>query len=89
VKKPRLRFRAEAFQKGAGNGARESQTVLLWLRKAEGSAGLVALWLRIRSVGVPRTCHRRTASGSQYRLQFGRASRGTGEPPTGLMQAAR
>jgi hypothetical protein len=42
MKKPRLRFRAEAFQKGAGNGARDNQTMLLWLKKAQGSAGLVA-----------------------------------------------
>ena len=46
--KPRLRFRAEAFQKGAGNGARESQTGLLWLRKVEDSAGLITVWLGIR-----------------------------------------
>ena len=51
--KPRLRFRAEAFQKGAGNGARENQTMLLWLKKAEGSAGLVTVGLGIRK-GVAR-----------------------------------
>ena len=51
-KKPRPRFRAEAFQKGAGNGARENQIMLLWLRKAEGSAGLIAVWMGI-SIAVP------------------------------------
>ena len=32
-KKPRLRYRAEAFQKGAGNGARESQTYVALVKE--------------------------------------------------------
>ena len=62
--------------------------MLLLLRKAEGSAaGLMAVWLGIRSIARGLVTGGRPQVHS-IEVQFGRASRGTGEPPTRPMQAA-